>query len=178
MVVISIIGILSAVIIVALNNARLKARDARVNSDLSQIRKLMEFYYYDNTSFPNTYEEITRAVGWGVDNWCYDQQVSGRKCVNLDNPAEPNKQKQQIGVLAKDIINNFKHPTDPEAGMLFGSIQNEAFVIAPIPSTANGTIKFKCFDTRGTIKDYDSLAAFWPYFWTDCAVNNSKCYCQ
>lgn len=45
MIVIAIIGILSAVIIVNLNNARLRAYDANIKLELSSIRRAAEIYY-------------------------------------------------------------------------------------------------------------------------------------
>lgn len=47
LVVIAIIGILSAIGLVSLNGAREKARDAKRQSDLAQIRSAMALYYDD-----------------------------------------------------------------------------------------------------------------------------------
>ena len=52
LVVISIIGILSTLSVVALNNARSKARDARRLSDIKQINLALELYYNETGVYP------------------------------------------------------------------------------------------------------------------------------
>ena len=52
LVVIAIIGLLSTLAVVALNNARQKARDARRVSDIKQIQTALELYYNDEGGYP------------------------------------------------------------------------------------------------------------------------------
>jgi prepilin-type N-terminal cleavage/methylation domain-containing protein len=54
LVVIAIIGLLAAIILVSLGNTRVKARDARRLSDLSEMSKALELYYTSNNAYPNT----------------------------------------------------------------------------------------------------------------------------
>lgn len=54
LVVIAIIGLLSTLAIVALNNARLKSRDARRISDIKQIQTALELYYNDVSAYPSS----------------------------------------------------------------------------------------------------------------------------
>lgn len=59
LVVIAIIGILSSVVLVSLNSARTKARDARRMSDLHQLSLAAENYYDANANYPITLATLT-----------------------------------------------------------------------------------------------------------------------
>ena len=52
LVVVAIIGLLATLSIVALNNARARARDARRVADIKQIQTALELYYNDLGSYP------------------------------------------------------------------------------------------------------------------------------
>jgi type II secretion system protein G len=52
LVVVAIIGLLATLSIVALNNARARARDARRVADIKQIQTALELYYNDQGSYP------------------------------------------------------------------------------------------------------------------------------
>ncbi|MFA5360312.1 MAG: type II secretion system protein [Patescibacteria group bacterium] len=54
LVVIAIIGLLSTLAVVALNNARMKSRDAKRISDIKQIQTALELYYNDANAYPAT----------------------------------------------------------------------------------------------------------------------------
>jgi prepilin-type N-terminal cleavage/methylation domain-containing protein len=49
LVVVTIIGILSTIVLVSLNDARMKARDVRRLADLRQVALALELYYDDHT---------------------------------------------------------------------------------------------------------------------------------
>lgn len=53
LVVIAIIGILASVVLVSLNTARSKSRDARRVADVRQLSLALENYYDDNLVYPN-----------------------------------------------------------------------------------------------------------------------------
>ncbi|MBU0750215.1 prepilin-type N-terminal cleavage/methylation domain-containing protein [Patescibacteria group bacterium] len=52
LVVIAIIGILSSVVLVSLNTARSKARDAQRKSDMHTVLNALDLYYADNGVYP------------------------------------------------------------------------------------------------------------------------------
>ncbi|OGE77094.1 MAG: hypothetical protein A2668_02480, partial [Candidatus Doudnabacteria bacterium RIFCSPHIGHO2_01_FULL_48_180] len=53
LVVIAIIGILAAVVLVSLNSARAKSRDAKRLSDVRQIQTALELFFNDNNRYPD-----------------------------------------------------------------------------------------------------------------------------
>lgn len=52
LVVIAIIGLLATLAVVALNNARARARDAKRVADIKQIQTALELYFNDNNTYP------------------------------------------------------------------------------------------------------------------------------
>ncbi|MBI4120582.1 MAG: prepilin-type N-terminal cleavage/methylation domain-containing protein [Parcubacteria group bacterium] len=54
LVVIAIIGVLSSVVLVSLNSARTKARDAKRVADIANVRIALEGYYDANNNYPTT----------------------------------------------------------------------------------------------------------------------------
>lgn len=54
LVVIAIIGLLSTLAVVALNNARIKSRDARRVSDIKQVQTGLELFLNDRSVYPTT----------------------------------------------------------------------------------------------------------------------------
>ena len=52
LVVIAVIGILAAVVLASLNNARSKARDTRRLADMKQVQTALELYRNDNNDYP------------------------------------------------------------------------------------------------------------------------------
>lgn len=52
LVVISIIGLLASVILVSLQSARSRSRDAKRVADMNQIAKGLELYYNENSGYP------------------------------------------------------------------------------------------------------------------------------
>jgi prepilin-type N-terminal cleavage/methylation domain-containing protein len=52
LVVIAIIGLLASVVLLALNSARAKSRDAKRIADIRQIASAMELFFNDNNAYP------------------------------------------------------------------------------------------------------------------------------
>ena len=72
LVVVAIIGLLATLSIVALNNARARARDARRVADVKQIQTALELYYNDNGTYPTLpASPTTIATGSGASSTYY-----------------------------------------------------------------------------------------------------------
>jgi len=69
LVVIAIIALLSTLSVVALNNARAKARDARRLSDIKQISTALELYYSSNGIYP----DLPSPTGTTITNLCLSE---------------------------------------------------------------------------------------------------------
>lgn len=78
LVVIAIIGVLASVVMVALNNSRIKARDAKRVSDIQQIAKAAEWFYDSQGKYPYG----TPGGPLWADHWTYFSQCieSGTNC--------------------------------------------------------------------------------------------------
>ncbi|MDP2684464.1 MAG: prepilin-type N-terminal cleavage/methylation domain-containing protein [bacterium] len=66
LVVIAIIGLLSTLAVVALNNARLKSRDAKRVSDIKHIQTALELYYNDANAYPAAVTGLGTIASAGV----------------------------------------------------------------------------------------------------------------
>ena len=68
-IVIAIIILLATVSIIALNDQRAKARDAKRISDIRQIRTALEFYHSDEDSYPIVEQPVVLGAK-GVERLC------------------------------------------------------------------------------------------------------------
>lgn len=63
LVVIAIIGLLASVVLLALNSARQKSRDAKRLADVRQIASALELYYNDMNGYPTGSVSVTAGGG-------------------------------------------------------------------------------------------------------------------
>ncbi len=83
LVVIAIIGLLSTLAVVALNSARLKARDAKRIADIKQIQTALELYYNDNNGYP--IGDANNSIILGSDATCLGSDGLDTDCSGATN---------------------------------------------------------------------------------------------
>ncbi len=79
LVVVAIIAVLAAISVVALNNARARARDSKRLADIKQIQTALELYFLDNDEYPGDSGLFTPSTGYVI--------IEGR-CMDSDNGLE------------------------------------------------------------------------------------------
>ncbi|MDP2933764.1 MAG: prepilin-type N-terminal cleavage/methylation domain-containing protein [bacterium] len=77
LVVIAIIGVLASVVLVSLNNARMKARDAKRIADFKQIQTALELFYDQTGKYPQSPGHATWSGHWAYFSECL---VAGTNC--------------------------------------------------------------------------------------------------
>jgi len=85
LVVISVIGLLASVILISLNSARLKARDARRKADINQLTKAIMLYYDKYGAPPATGANMRWCLGHGNTSTCWPGSGGYSGSVALDN---------------------------------------------------------------------------------------------
>lgn len=124
LVVIAIIGILAALVLVALGNARDKAQDARIKSNVAQLRTLAEIIY---DSADASYASVQT---------CFDAAVAGvptaAQCVNSGTEAS---------------VNQLVDDTATAGGTITTNSDLDEFCISSVLASVAG--QFVCSDSTG-----------------------------
>lgn len=76
LVVISIIGLLSTISVVALNGARKKSRDSKRVGDVKQMQTALELYFNDRSAYPTATSAVTLGTG-SYGKLCYEGFIAG-----------------------------------------------------------------------------------------------------
>jgi prepilin-type N-terminal cleavage/methylation domain-containing protein len=85
LVVISIIGLLASILLVSLNSARMKARDAKRISDFSQIQDALGIYYNTYNQYPSTLDSNANCGGPASDaGWASSNGTCGGQWLTSD----------------------------------------------------------------------------------------------
>jgi prepilin-type N-terminal cleavage/methylation domain-containing protein len=87
LVVISIIGLLASVVLVSLNTARAKSRDAKRLTDMGQAVKAISIYYDTNQHYPNS--DYQGCGGWdtpGDGDFIQALNTAGIISTNIKDP--------------------------------------------------------------------------------------------
>ena len=192
LVVVSIIGIITAIVMTNLNSAKDKATDIKSVTELDQLRKALELYRTDNGKYPgednsvynefapddsvNT-EQVCPAVSW------FDTTTLLTKCTTIDEGGDPvplvnNPYKGSISTLFKSElvdkgyisavpyyvtdINDFDYRTGNEAKVLNCGGQNYSSYLITF-TNQNYNLKLTQIFSGGTEQN--------------CANNNSCYYC-
>lgn len=90
LVVISIIGVLAALLLVNLSNVRERGRDSARKSDLSQMRTALRLYYNDYQSYPAAENGLILGCGASADEACdWGGSFGATGATYMTLPADP-----------------------------------------------------------------------------------------
>lgn len=159
LVVISIIGLLSTLAVVSLNNARAKARDARRLSDLKAVQTALEIYRDDNNDYvidlagDNKWSTTITGMNTGADIYLPAGAPIDPDPTRADG--QLNVVKSYIYCVSADLTFYLMHANlevSPPASGLSGAINpvtypngscvNAAGLVDPLTMTCDGDLNF------------------------------------
>jgi len=142
LVVIAIIGILSSIVIVSLNEARIKSRDAKRKQDISNIMKALELYKNDNN-----------GSLFGFTGWC--TQISNPAHQDLKNALVPT----YLATLPQDPLyagtekDYFMYIINPQRG--------DYILAAMVEGAGNGThAEGGCYDSPNSSSLFNTIYTY------------------
>lgn len=156
LVVIAVIGILSAVVILNTQSAKMKARDAIIKSDIAQVKTAIESY--------------GDTVGSFTDLQCW----FSRRCTALPDSTTAQADVDSIKTVATDICTQQGGCTSVKKGLAIFSDAATYVVFAalsPDYNTDTATTNFFCTDSAGASGTYKSGPGSTPtlnYLNTNC----------
>jgi prepilin-type N-terminal cleavage/methylation domain-containing protein len=141
MVVVTIIGILASIVLVSLDTARVKARDARRLADIRQTVLGLEFYVDEYRHYPPITGATTPAARWQKLKECLEAQAA---CTDNTDP------KQFMAIVPQDPLATgaFQYDYSPNASQ--GS-----FVLKAILEKTDHTALI--VDVDGVQSDFSSI---------------------
>lgn len=144
LVVIAIIGILSSIVLVSLNSARQKGKDARVISDVQQIRTALESGF-NGTGYPDL-NAIAACNAITAGDATAGNQVNGQTYAACANTAA-SPQHATLNQLNSDANNS--------GGNIFISTTGSAPNAYAIRGYLTSSAKYFCIDSTGATNAAD-----------------------
>jgi type II secretion system protein G len=151
LVVIAIIGLLATIVLISLNSARSKARNARTKGDIHQIILALELYYDDNGSYPSS-DGTWRCLKPSGNCW-KGGYVADADIVSALAPymaSIPKTQAKSGCYLYDAYLYHGSHPgvgSYPAGAYIIWAKENEAFGSAECPGyLGNGGNPYDCND--------------------------------
>ena|SRR3989344_2371108 len=142
LVVIAIIGILSSVVLVSLNSARSKGKDARVQTELAQLRTQYEADYTGSTYAVSCGASVT-FCSLTTDNAGALSAGSWGSSSNYATIAKDIFVQNSSGLLVT-MTSVSGNPSSPSTGYA---------LYARLPSSVGGTAVYQCIDSAGNTKN-------------------------
>ena len=143
LVVIAIIGILSSVVLASLNSARNKAKNARVQASMSQVRSLAETLY-DGSTYPAAFVSPTNP-----DATCTANGAADSSLTTLDTDVKAQNGSPTSACDTTNIASriNIQKTLVTNANTAYRAV-------AKLPSKAiTGTVGLWCVDSSGNSKE-------------------------
>lgn len=114
LIVIAIIGILSAIVLIALDNAREKSRNSARRSQIEQFTKAFELYHLDVGTYPtNTFT----CLGDYADDRCWQNGTSALERASFNSRLDG-----YMGQIPKDPGTMFTKDSNQYEGMVYNAI--------------------------------------------------------